>query len=148
MVKKSGLYLGFLAVSLALVSVVFVSGLLTTSRTLSSSGTVEGIGVEVYWDSGCTQAASSVDWGYAEPGDVVTRTVYVKNSGNTPMTLSMTYSDWDPVEAGDYLSLSWNREGATLDDGEVVQAVLTLTVSDQITGITTYSFNIVIEGTG
>ena len=146
--KKSGLYLGFLAVSLALVSVVFVSGLLTTSRTLSSSGTVEGIGVEVYWDSGCTQTAISVDWGYAEPGDVVTRTVYVKNSGNTPMTLSMTYSDWDPVEAGDYLSLSWNREGATLDDGEVVQAVLTLTVSDQITGITTYSFNIVIEGTG
>ena len=146
--KKSGLYLGFLAVSLALVSVVFVSGLLTTSRTLSSSGTVEGIGVEVYWDSGCTQTVNSVDWGYAEPGDVVTRTVYVKNSGNTPMTLSMTYSDWDPVEAGDYLSLSWNREGATLDADEVAQAVLTLTVSDVITGITTYSFNIVIEGTG
>ena len=36
MVKKSGLYVGFLAVSLALVSVVFVAGLLTTSRTLSS----------------------------------------------------------------------------------------------------------------
>ena len=107
-----------------------------------------GIGVEVFWDSGCTQVASSVDWGYAEPGDVLTRTVYVRNSGNTPMTLSMTYSDWDPVGAGDYLSLSWNREGVTLDDGEVVQAVLTLTVSDQITGITTYSFNIIIEGTG
>ena len=148
MVKKSGLYVGFLAVSLALVSVVFVAGLLTTSRTLSSSGTVVGIGVEVFWDSGCTQVASSVDWGYSEPGDVLTRTVYVRNSGNTPMTLSMTYSDWDPVGAGDYLSLSWNREGVTLDDGEVVQAVLTLTVSDQITGITTYSFNIVIEGTG
>ena len=136
------------AVVLALASSLVVSGLLTVSKTLSSTGSVKAINVEVFWDLACTQVVSSIDWGTPEPGDSIDRTVYVKNTGNAPMNVSLLASGWVPVEAGNYLTLSWDREGAEVAADEVVQALLTLDVSGSITGITDFSFDTVIEGTG
>ena len=136
------------AVVLALASSLVVSGLLTVSKTLSSTGSVKAINVEVFWDLACTQVVSSIDWGTPEPGDSVNRTVYVKNSGSAPMNVSLSASGWVPVEAGNYLTMSWDREGAVVAADEVVQALLTLDVSVSITGITDFSFDIIIEGTG
>jgi len=136
------------AVSLALVSGLAVSGLLVTQKILSSSGSVKAINVEVYWDFECTQVVTSLDWGNPEPGDSLNRTIYVKNTGSAPMTLSISCSGWSPTEAATYLTLSWNREGTQVNAGEVVNAVLTLSVSSSVSGITDFSFNIVIEGSG
>jgi len=136
------------AVVLALASSLVVSGLLTVSKTLSSTGSVKAINVEVFWDLACTQVVSSIDWGTPEPGDSVNRTVYVKNSGSAPMNVSLSASGWVPVEAGNYLTMSWDREGAEVAAEGFVQALLTLDVSGSITGITDFSFDIVIEGTG
>ena len=133
---------------LALLSGIAVSGLLTDSRTIPSAGVIKGINVEVYWDAGCTQNVTSIDWGVPEPGEVVYNTIYVKNSGNALLTLNMTNSGWTPGAAENYFTVSWDREGATVDDGEVVQAVLSLDVSGAITGINAFSFDMVIEGTG
>jgi len=143
--SKSGL---IVAVLLALLSGFTVSGLLTASKTLTSSGSVKAINVEVYWADLCTQVVNSVDWGTPEVGEVVYQTVYIKNSGSAPLSVSMTTSSWTPVEAANYITLTWDREGASIDLDQVLQALLTLTVSDTITGITDFSFNIVIEGTG
>ena len=146
--SKSHQTLLLVSIILALVSAVAVTGLLTTSRTIGSSGTVKAINVEVYWDSGCTQVVGQIDWGALEPGDSLSKTVYIKNTGNAPLTLSMSCSGWSPVEAGDYITLSWDKEGGTVNPGEVVGAVLTLSVSDSISGVTDFSFNIVVEGSG
>ena len=141
--------LGILAiVALAIFSGLVVSGLLTVSKTLSSTGTVKAINVEVYWDLACTQVVSSIDWGTPEPGDSVSQTVYVKNEGNVPMNVSLSASGWSPVGADTYLGVSWDSEGALIAAGGVLQAVITLDVSSSITGITNFSFDIVIEGTG
>lgn len=44
--------LGIIAIAaLAITSSLVVSGLLTVSKTLSSTGTVKAINVDVYWDS-------------------------------------------------------------------------------------------------
>ena len=134
--------------SLALISAFAVFGLLRASRTVESSGTVDAINVEVYWDSQCTQAVSELDWGFLEPGMSVNKTIYVKNTGTVSMTLGLSYAEWVPAEAGDYISLAWDVEGSQIDSGGVVQSVLTLSVSGVISGITDFSFNIVIEGTG
>ncbi len=135
-------------VVLAIASGLVVSGLLTVSKTLSSTGSVKAINVEVYWDFACTQVVSSIDWGTPEPGDSINQTVYVKNSGTAPMNLSLSTSGWVPVEAGNYLTLSWDREGTEVAADGVVQALITMDVSGSITGITDFSFDIVIEGTG
>lgn len=136
------------AVSLALVSSLAVSGLLTTQKILSSTGSVRSINVEVYLNMECTQIVNSVDWGTPGPGDSVSKTVYIKNTGNAQMTLSMSCSGWNPVGAENYLTLSWNREGTQINAGAVIPAVLTLSVSGAVTGITDFSFNTVIVGTG
>ena len=146
--RKFDLRVLLYAVFLAVLSGVAVTGLLTGSRTIPSEGIIKGINVEGYWDAGCTQNVTVNDWGAPEPGEVVYKTIYVKNGGNSPLTLNMTASDWTPSAAENYLTLAWDREGATVGAGEVVQAVLSLDVSGAITGINAFSFNMVIEGTG
>ena len=133
---------------IALIGSFGVYGLLTSSRNITSSGTVKAINVEVYWDQGCTQIVDNVDWGFAEPGDASSKTIYIKNSGNAPLILGLSYSDWVPTEAGDSITLAWDQEGTTINAGDVQQAVLTLSISDDIIGVTDFSFNIVIEGSG
>jgi len=145
---KSDLGVFVLAVTLALVGGVFVSGIMTTSRTLPSAGSIKAINVGVYWDFDCTQNVTVIDWGVPGPGDVVNKTVYVKNSGNSGLTLNMSSTGWIPVGAENFLSLTWDVEGAAVGVDGVVQAVLVLEVSESITGITDFSFSIVIEGTG
>ena len=132
----------------ALISGFFVSGLLRTSKVLTSTGSIKAINVKVFWDLECTQVVSSLDWGSPSPGDVVSRTVYVKNTGNAPTTLYLSCSSWNPVEAENYLTVSWDGQGAILDADEVVQAIINLSVISTISGIMDFSFNIIIEGVG
>lgn len=138
--------LGFILIST--ITGIGVSGLLSASKTLSSSGSIKAINVGVYDDLGCTQPTSSIDWGTPEPGDVVTKTVYVKNLGNAEMTLHVATTNWTPTVASNYLTVSWDRESTILSPDEVVEAIITLNVSSSITGIDTFSFQIIIEGTG
>ncbi|MFB3888047.1 MAG: hypothetical protein ACE14S_01030 [Candidatus Bathyarchaeia archaeon] len=137
----------------ALILTVTSAAVLNSSQTLHSQGSVTPIvqtnpNIGVYSDSACTQNATSLDWGTLSPGGVTTKTVWVKNSGTANATLSMTTTNWSPAGASQYISLSWDRTGKVLAPNEVVQATLTLTVSASVTGITTFSFDVVITGTG
>ena len=143
---KPGMILGLIILSL--VTGIGVSGLLSTQRTVNSSGSIKAINVGVYSDLACTQEVSSIDWGTPEPGDVVTRTIYVKNTGNANMTLYLSTNNWSPVNATNYLSITWDEESTMLSPDEVVEAIITLTVDNMIIGIDNFSFELVIGGTG
>jgi hypothetical protein len=132
----------------ALILTVTTAGLLSVSQSVSSSGSITTVNVGVYSDSACTLPLTSIDWGTISPGTTVTRTIYVKNTGNTQITLGMTTSGWSPTSANGPLTLTWNRQGVTLSAGASAAATLTLSVSSSISGITTFSVNIVITGTG
>lgn len=127
--------------------VVTALGAMVATRTISNTGNIKAIGVGVYWDSSCTNAVSSIDWGALEPGETKNYTIYVKNEGNVQVMLSMTTSNWNPASASSYITLSWNRENYVLSSGSVVSAVLTLSVSSSISGVTSFSFDIIITGT-
>jgi hypothetical protein len=122
-------------------------GAFVATRTISNVGSMKAIGVGVYWNSGCTSAVSSIDWGVLEPGVTKNFTIYVRNEGNVQLKLSMTTSNWNPASASSYITLSWNRENYVLPAGSVVSAVLTLSVSSSISGVTSFSFDIIITGT-
>ena len=126
---------------------LLTSGLLMSSQTVQSGGTVSSVNVGVYTDSGCTQNCTTLDWGTIAPGNSVTRTVYVKNTGTIPVTLSMTTGNWAPANANTYLTLTWNRGGAVLAAGSSISATLTLSATSSAGNITTFSFNVVITGT-
>ena len=143
---KKSILMGVVFISALMI--VGVSGLLTTTKTLDSSGSIRGINIEVYSDPACTQALSSLDWGIPEPGDTVDRVVYLKNIGNADMTLNMYVSNWNPGGVDTYLSLSWDQENTVMVPDEVLVSTISLSVDSGITGITDFSYQITLQGTG
>jgi hypothetical protein len=73
--------------------------------------------------------------------------VYVRNEGTVSVTLNMTKGNWNPSSASSYITLTWNKEKYVLPAGQVVTAVLTLSVSSSVSGVTSFSFDITITGT-
>jgi hypothetical protein len=130
--------------TLALVTLGPIVSSALTNRTISNSGSIQAVGVGVYWDQACTNSVTSIDWGVVEAGSSVDKTVYIKNEGNTATTLSMATSNWSPSNAVNYITLTWDYGGQTIDVTAVRQVKFTLTVSSSITGITSFSFDITI----
>jgi len=116
----------------------------TSNKTLTNSGSVTGVGVGIYSDLACTNPVSSINWGTIDPGSNVNKTIYVKNEGNTAVTLSIATSNWNPAIASSYLTLTWDYGGQTLTANQVLRTRLTLTASSSITGVTNFSFDITI----
>jgi len=119
-----------------------------TKKPISNTGSIKAVGVGVYWDQACVNPVSEIPWGLLEPGSDVSKTIYVQNDGNTATSLSMTTSGWDPLNASNYITLTWDYDGQTLNVGAVIQVKLTLSVSSNISGITDFSFLITITANG
>jgi len=134
----------------ALISVATVASVGLTQRRIPSRGTVhiEVLGVEVYWDPECTSIVTEIEWGVLDPSDVVPRTVYLKNTGNAAVVLSMITENWAPTETGAYITVTWDAEGSTLAVNSTMDAKFTLSVSSEISGVSSFSFDIVITGGG
>jgi hypothetical protein len=134
-------------IALAITDIVGALGTLVANHTISNSGSITVVGVNVYSNSACTTTLSTINWGTVNAGSASTYTIYVKNTGNLEETLSMTTSGWSPSTASSYITLTWNATGAVVSAGGDVAALLTLTVSSSITGVTSFSFNMTITGT-
>lgn len=125
------------------------SGLLLSTQNVQYNGNVSAVNVGVYTDSDCTNNCTHINAGTVSPGTSYTNIIYVKNTGNEPVTLSMATSGWNPSAADGPITLTWNRDSYTLDAGESVRATLTLSVSSSTSNsITAFSFNVAITGTG
>ena len=134
-------------VVLGVIAALSAYGVLSNSKSLQSYGSVKAVNVGVYWDNGCTNITSTVDWGMLSPGTSKNVTLYVRNEGNTAVKLSLTTQNWNPLSASNYMRLSWSREAQTVNLGSVLNATLTFSVFSNVTGITNFSFDIVIAGT-
>lgn len=126
-------------------------GSLVATRTLSNTGNIRvsspTVQLGIYSDSGCTTALSTVSWGTLSPGGTATSTIYVRNEGSVPVTLSAQAANWNPASAQSSFTFSWDRNGYILAAGVTVQAVLSLTVSSSISNVTSFSFDITITAT-
>jgi hypothetical protein len=122
------------------------SGLaIITNRTLIHNvGTIETFGVGVYQDKNCTNALTSFDWGMIEPGSVKNDTVYIRNEGNGEANLYLETTNWNPSNASNYITLSWNYANQTLKPNEAIQVTFTLSTSPNIIGMTNFNFDIII----
>jgi hypothetical protein len=129
---------------LSLVSQAFPAA--QTSKTLSSTGTIETIGVGVYSNIQCSSPLTSIAWGTLEPGENQTVICYIKNEADLPSTLSMYASNWNPSSTENYLTLSWNYDGGYINPDDSVQVAFTLSVDESIEGVTSFSFDITIVG--
>jgi hypothetical protein len=127
---------------------VFASAFLNVRGAIPSTGMVSAVNVEVYSDGSCTQNLTSIDWGSVYPGGSVSRMVYVKNTGNVPLTLSLTTASWNPISAAGQISVTWDKDNTVLNAGQSTAATLTLSVSQSISGVISFSVKVVITGSG
>jgi hypothetical protein len=119
-----------------------------SSKSVPNSASIKGVGVGIYWDSACANQTSSINWGMLESGTNKTVTIYVRNEGNTFVTLSKTLQNWNPIIASNYVTLNWDYSGQTLSVNQVARVNLTLAVSSTVSGITNFTFDITITATG
>jgi hypothetical protein len=147
----------FIKATIAIVTVVFLSGFLLAqvmsaiqiTRTVSNVGTLKlNADIGVYQDVSFTNRASTINWGTLDLGATKIYSIYIRNEGNTALTLSMSPSNWNPSTASSYLSITWNYNGQAINPNEYVRVTLTLTVSESIAGISNFSFDINLVGTG
>jgi hypothetical protein len=131
----------------ALALVVTTAAVLTSNQTVPLNGTINAVNLAVYTDSGCTVPATALSFGTLNPGGTGTQTVYVKNTGNVPETLTMTSGNWSPSNANTYLTLSWNRQNTVVNAGANVQATITLTAAANTGTLTTFSCDVTLTGT-
>ncbi len=147
MITSAMLLLITYTLTLSLVSQAFPAG--QTRKTLSSTGAIQiqtTAGIGVYSDSQCYNSLSSMSWGTLQPGGSQSVTCYIKNEGNSPTTISLQTSNWNPASAENYLTLSWDYDARTINPTETIQVTFTLNVDASIEGVSTFSFDITIIG--
>jgi len=118
------------------------------TRRIPSIATLKTVGVGVYEDPVCTVSVIQIDWGVVEPGDTAAFDAYIKNESNVPITLTMYAEDWNPVNSSNFVSLSWNYDGSEIPVDGSIPVTLVLNVDPATVGISSFSFTIVIIGSG
>ena len=79
--------------------------------SISTRGSILTVGVGVFWDQDCNNPVSSLSWGVVKPGTTKNITVYIGNEGNSRITIILNTTDWDPLNASNYIDLSWDYLG-------------------------------------
>lgn len=137
---------------LPLVAALIIIGLSAVSLaviynmwTIPTAGRIRTYGVGIYWDSTCNEAVTSLDWGIAEPGRTQNVTFYLRNEGNAPITIYLDTENWLPQAATNYITLTWDYNGASIHPNQAIQVTLTLSISSSIEGITNFAFDIIIS---
>jgi len=140
-------------VSLALIIGLFAGSFATyalmqwTAR-IPTTATLKLVGVGVYKDINFTVPVTQIDWGVLEPGQNVNFSAYIKNLSNVPITLTMYTESWTPANASSFISLSWDYSGKQINVSGSIPITFTLTIAPTTVGLTTFSFIIVIVGSG
>lgn len=134
------------AVSFTILLLASTLAIFTVTQSENVSGLTATASLKVYRDYRCTQRIYSISWGDLEPGDSITKTVYVKNTGSVALTLHLYKTNWSPTTANESVTITWNRENTLLYPYRVTTARLTLTVSQDIQENTTFRVNLVIRG--
>ena len=136
-------FVGFSVAALLVGAVIGVS--LVRIRNV---GTIRAVGVEVYADAGLSTVLTEISWGILNPGESKTFNAWVQNSGNVAQGLALSTEGWSPFGAGNSISLSWDYGGAPLPAGASIPVVFTLSVDSGISGVSGFSFDVVIQVTG
>ena len=138
-----------LLVVFAIVNAVLIAGI-TGTRIVTFQNTVfvKTIDVGVYCDANCTSLIQGIDWGILEPGENRTNDIYLRNEGNTEISLSIWAANWSSSEAEEFMSFDAIHQSEPVQIGETILVRLILHLLPDIRDIDSFNFDIVIETTG
>jgi hypothetical protein len=134
-----------LIVAAVLIGILAAGAIFQAFYTITNTGTIIGIGVTVYSDLECTHQLYSIAWGTFEPGQNKTVSAFIKNTNTTDVQVSMGTQEFTPPEAEAFLTLTWTYSNETLRPADVLPTNFTLSVAENVTSITNFTFKIVIQ---
>jgi len=119
----------------AMMMVASVLAIMTSSKTIPSSGSINAFKVGVYSNAGCTTPLDSITFDTISPGYNTNKTVFIRNdatSGGKSMSLSMTVTNWGstPPNGSTVVYIAFNSTGVTLAPTISCAANITLTALD------------------
>jgi len=106
----------------------------------------EGMEFILFTTEEMNETLDSIEWGNISVGETVSRPFTLQVIENNS-TFSLYTSEWQPPEAENYLTLTWDYDNKTLMQGDVLSVNFFLSVSSTLTedsGITDFSFTITI----
>ena len=115
--------------------------------TIRNEANVSAIGVELFSDPDATQKLTLLDWGTMEVGTSKTTTIYAKNVETLDVTLSFSVSNWAPENMSTFAGLSWSYSNEVIVPTQVLPINFTLAISQYVTGVRNFSFDITITAT-
>jgi hypothetical protein len=118
---------------------IFVSSIITINGNIQTSANLE-----IYNDAACTIKTTGTSLGTVTLGSTVTHDYYLKNIGNSPLVLTMTTLNWNPVNHS-FLTLTWNKENANVVSGSITPITLTLVTASNAPSV---PFNVDVKITG
>jgi len=145
----------FVNATIAVVALILLSGFMLSqvmsaiqiSRTISNVGTLKlSVDIVLLICASFTNRTTAINWGTLDPGTTKSFSIYIRNEGNSALTLSMSTSNWSPSTASNYITLNWNYNGQTVNPNGNVGVTFTLTVSNSIAGVSSFSFDISLVG--
>lgn len=119
---------------------------------IPTSGVVKrgDVAYGIYRDVTGTVEVTFIDWGVLMPRttgkDNSNFTLYIRNEDVIPIycTVNWNQTSWDPPNADQFFTLTWNFGETPLYPNRTRKATLNLKVNSAITEITQFSFTIII----
>jgi hypothetical protein len=133
-------------ITAGIIFIVLMSSSLLVSAASNKSNSAKNASLDIYSDRTCTNKISSISWGQLNVGESVNKTVYVKNTGTTTLTLSLVQADWYPESTINSTTCLWNRENTKLAPNQIVSAILILTATGNFNAPTNFSVDLNIVG--
>jgi hypothetical protein len=147
-VNKAIVLAVFFAFILGVASTLITQALMQSTWHIENRAVLKVVGVDVYQDSALTIPVVSIDWGILEPGENKNYSCYIVNRSNVPVVLSLATENWQPTNASQFITLTWNYDGEPISVGGFAPVILSLHVDLLTMGITAFSFDITIIGSG
>jgi hypothetical protein len=116
------------------------------TKTIRNVGTIRVISVEIYGDEALTSVLNEITWGTLDPGEARNFNAWVKNTGNDAQKLVMWTENWNPTAAFDSITLTWNYDDSWIGANASIPVVFTLSVDANVTGVTSFSFDVWVKG--
>lgn len=108
------------------------------------------IGFQFYSDPECTVPIEEINWGTVGLGETHYQVGYLRNIGNGDVTATMFVDNWNPLEAKNAITVTWDSDGVFLCPGEVAEVTINLTTTNDwrlVVNFTDFTFDIHLVAT-
>jgi hypothetical protein len=139
---------GFVLI-IALVSITAYA-VITRQVVFPNGGTLftASPGLRVCIDAAATTNVTSIQWGTFHTGTIVTKTAYVKNTGNVNQTVNIATGN--PVPSNlfthPYIKFTTNMVNVNLVPDQIYALSMTLNCTSTPVGTTNFSFDVHVNG--